>query len=112
MSNLILTYIIFMDIKRHILIYFFISMLVDRENEWHSCKMNVVIRENGRQLLRKLIGEKKSYQEKNEAVKLENELVIFEFFFGMVHRWPYERFQKTVMYHFQLLVIGINEKHY
>jgi hypothetical protein len=48
--------------------------------------MNVVIRENGRQLLRKLIGEKKSYQEKNEAVKLENELVIFEFFFGMVHR--------------------------
>jgi hypothetical protein len=39
--------------------------------------MNIVIRKSGRQLLRKLIGRKGSYQERNEVVKLENEVVIF-----------------------------------
>jgi hypothetical protein len=33
-----------MDMKRHMLIYFFISMLMDREKEWGSYKMEVVIR--------------------------------------------------------------------
>ncbi len=70
----------FTDIKRHILICFFISMLVDREKKRHSCKMNIVIRKSGRQLLRKLIGRKGSYQERNEVVKLENEVVFFFFF--------------------------------
>jgi hypothetical protein len=36
-----------MDMERHILIYFFISMLVDREKEWNSYKMEVVIRKGG-----------------------------------------------------------------
>jgi hypothetical protein len=34
---------IFMDMKRHMLIYFFISMLVDRGKEWGSYKMEVFI---------------------------------------------------------------------
>jgi hypothetical protein len=33
-----------MDIKRHMLICFFISMLVDREKEWGGHKMEVVIK--------------------------------------------------------------------
>jgi hypothetical protein len=37
-----------MDMKWHMLIYFFISMLVDREKEWGSYKMEVVIRKGGR----------------------------------------------------------------
>ncbi len=31
---------------------------------------------------------KKNYQERNEIIKLENEVVIFEIVFGMVHRRP------------------------
>jgi hypothetical protein len=34
--------------KRHMLIFFFISMLVDREKEWGNYKMDVVIKESGR----------------------------------------------------------------
>jgi hypothetical protein len=37
-----------MDMKRHILIYFFISMLVDREKEWSSYKKELVIWKGGR----------------------------------------------------------------
>jgi hypothetical protein len=33
-----------MDMKRHMLILFFISMLVDKEKEWGSYKMKLVIR--------------------------------------------------------------------
>jgi hypothetical protein len=33
-----------MNMKRHMLIYFFISMLGDREKEWDSYKMEVVIK--------------------------------------------------------------------
>jgi hypothetical protein len=33
-----------MDMKRNMLIYFFISMLVGKEREWDSYKMEVVIR--------------------------------------------------------------------
>jgi hypothetical protein len=44
MSNLILINLHFMGMKRHILIYFFICMLVDREKELDSYKMKVVIR--------------------------------------------------------------------
>jgi hypothetical protein len=32
-----------MDMKRHMLICFFISMLVDREKKWNSYKMEVII---------------------------------------------------------------------
>jgi hypothetical protein len=32
-----------MDMKKHLLIYFFISMLVDREKEWDNYKMEIVI---------------------------------------------------------------------
>jgi hypothetical protein len=35
----------FIDMKKYILIYFFISMLVDREKEWSDYKMKVVIKE-------------------------------------------------------------------
>jgi len=37
-----------MDTKRHMLIYFFISLMVDREKEWGSYKMEVVIGKGGR----------------------------------------------------------------
>jgi len=45
-----------MDMKMHMLICFFISLLVDREKEWSSYKMEVVIKKGGRELLWKLIG--------------------------------------------------------
>jgi hypothetical protein len=51
-----------MDMKRHMLIYFFISMLVVREKEWSSYKM--------------------------EVVKLENEVVVFGIIFGIVQGQP------------------------
>jgi hypothetical protein len=38
----------FVDMKRHMLICFFMSMLVDREIEWDSYKMEVDIRKGGR----------------------------------------------------------------
>jgi hypothetical protein len=44
MSNLILINILFMDMRRHMLISLFISMLMDREKEWDSYKMKVVIK--------------------------------------------------------------------
>ncbi len=34
----------------------------------------------------------------NEVVILENEVVIFEIVFGMIHGWPYEGFQKIPQY--------------
>jgi hypothetical protein len=37
-----------MDMKRHMLNFFFISMMVDREKKWGSYKMEVVIRKGGR----------------------------------------------------------------
>jgi len=43
-----------MDMKRHILILFFISMLVDMRKEWGNYKMEVVSRKGGRLLLRKI----------------------------------------------------------
>ncbi len=57
--------------KRQMLIYFFISMLVDREKEWDNYKMEVVI---------KKVNKKK--------------IVIFQIIFEMVHGQPYEGFQK------------------
>jgi hypothetical protein len=35
-----------MDMRIYMLIYFFISMLVDREKEWDSYKMKVVIKKD------------------------------------------------------------------
>jgi len=37
-----------MDMKKHMLILFFISMLVDRKKEWSSYKMEVVNRKCGK----------------------------------------------------------------
>jgi hypothetical protein len=53
-----------MDMKRHMLICFFISMLVDKEKKWDSYKMEVVIKKGGIQLLRKLIVKKKLLRKK------------------------------------------------
>jgi hypothetical protein len=36
-----------MDMKRHMLICLFISMLVDRKKEWNGYKMEIVIRKGG-----------------------------------------------------------------
>ncbi len=44
-----------------------------------------VIRKGKKQLLRKLIRKRSNYKEKNEAIKLENEIVIFEIAFETVH---------------------------
>jgi hypothetical protein len=51
MSNLIQINIHFIDMKRHMLIFIFIFMLVDRKKERGSYKMEVVIRKGGRVLL-------------------------------------------------------------
>jgi hypothetical protein len=48
MSNLIEINIHFMNMKRHMLMCFFISMLVDRKKKRSSYKMEVVIRKGGR----------------------------------------------------------------
>jgi hypothetical protein len=37
-----------MDMKKHMLICFFISILVDREKEWGSYKVDVVTKKGGR----------------------------------------------------------------
>jgi hypothetical protein len=37
-----------MEMKKHMLIYFFIFMLVDREEEWDNYKMKVVIKKGHR----------------------------------------------------------------
>jgi hypothetical protein len=44
MSNLIKINIHFMDMKRDMLICFFISMLVDKEKEWGGYIMEIVIK--------------------------------------------------------------------
>jgi hypothetical protein len=36
-----------MDMKRHVLICSFISMLVDRKNEWNSYKMGLLLEKVG-----------------------------------------------------------------
>jgi len=56
--------------------------------------MKVVIRKGGKLLLRKLIRKGSNFFIKNEVVKLENEVVIIEIVFGMVHGQAYEGFQK------------------
>jgi hypothetical protein len=57
-----------MDMQRSMLIYLFISMLVDREKNPGIYKMEVVIK-----------------KKKIEKVRLENEVIISEIVFGMVH---------------------------
>ncbi len=57
--------------------------------------MEIVISKGERQLLWKLIRKGNIYKERNKIVKLENEVVIFEIVFGMVHGRPYKRFQKN-----------------
>jgi hypothetical protein len=41
-----------------------------------------------------------NYSKRNEVVRLENEVVIFEIVFGMLHRSPYEGYKKSPIYHF------------
>jgi hypothetical protein len=50
-----------MAMKRHMLICFFISMLVERGKNWDSYEMEVVFGKGGIYLLRKLIGKGSSY---------------------------------------------------
>jgi hypothetical protein len=33
-----------MDMKTHMIIYFFVSLLVDRDKEWDNYKMEVIIK--------------------------------------------------------------------
>jgi hypothetical protein len=40
-----------MDMKKHMLFCFLISMLVDRIKEWGSYKMEVVIKKGGREVV-------------------------------------------------------------
>ncbi len=61
MSNLIQINIHFIDMKRHMLIFFLISMSMDREKEWGSFKMEVVFIKGGRYLLKKTIKKGSSY---------------------------------------------------
>jgi len=50
--------------------------------------MEVVIKKNRGEIVikKKLIRKESNYFFKNEIVKLQNEVVIFEIIFGMVHR--------------------------
>jgi hypothetical protein len=50
-----------MDMKRYMLICLFITMLMDREKEWGSYKMEVIIRKGERYLFKKLIRKGNSY---------------------------------------------------
>jgi hypothetical protein len=96
-----------MAMKRHMLIWFFISMLVDREKKWGNYKMEVVFGKGGIYLLRNLIG-KWSIYFLNEIIKFENEVVILKIVFAMVHGQQYQRIpKKSPLYQFQLLVTGI-----
>jgi hypothetical protein len=52
--------------------------------------METIVGKGGRYLLRKLIGKWNNYEERNEVFRLENEVVIYEIIFGMVHGWPYK----------------------
>jgi hypothetical protein len=72
MSNLILININIMNMERHVLIYFLISMLVGKERD----EIVVKIRD--------------SYWEESEIVKVENKIVILENVFGIVHEQPYK----------------------
>jgi hypothetical protein len=47
-SNLIYINIHLVDMKRSMLIYFFLFMLMEKEKEWGSYKMDVVIKKSGR----------------------------------------------------------------
>jgi len=53
----------------------------------------------------KKINKKSHYFKK---IKLENEIIIFEIVFGMVHGRPYNEFQKVPIYQFRLLITKIN----
>jgi hypothetical protein len=46
-------------------------------------------------------------KKKYEIVRLENDVVISEIVFGMVHGQPYEGFQKISIYQFRFLIVGI-----
>jgi hypothetical protein len=46
----------------------------------------------------KVIRKGNSYKERNEVVRLENEVVLFKIVFGMVHGRPCEGFQKNLPY--------------
>ncbi len=70
----------FMDMKRYTLICFFIFMLVGKEKEQGSYKMEVVIRQ------------------KNEAIKLGNEVVVFGIVFEIVWGVLCDKFQKNTSY--------------
>jgi hypothetical protein len=50
-----------MGMKKHMLICFFISFLVDKEKEWGSHKMGIIIKKGEGWLLRKLIGKGSGY---------------------------------------------------
>jgi hypothetical protein len=82
----------FMDMKRHILFCFFISMLMDREKEWGSYKIEIVIKKGERLLLRKLIF-KKEWLRKNEIINLKIRWLFLKLS-GIVHRRPYKGFQE------------------
>ncbi len=56
--------------------------------------------------MKKLIGKESRYYERNEIVKIENEVVIFEIVLGIVHGQPLF-FKTSPMYHFRLLVTKI-----
>jgi hypothetical protein len=62
-----------MDMKRHMLICFLKSMLVNKKKEWDSCKMEVVIKKRWEIVIMKINYKKSNY----EIVKLENEVIIF-----------------------------------
>ncbi len=53
-------------------------------------------------MLKNLIKKKSNYEERNEIVKLQNEIIIFEIVFGMVNGWPYEEFQNIL--HIPILI--------
>jgi hypothetical protein len=67
-----------MDMKRHMLIFFFSypCWWIWEESEI-NIKMEVVIKKGGRKRKHLFI--------KNEKIKLENEVVILKIVFGMVH---------------------------
>jgi hypothetical protein len=50
-----------MEMKRYLLIFIFLFMLVDRKKEWDIYKTKVIIRKGGKWLFKKLIKKWSSY---------------------------------------------------
>ncbi len=87
-------------------VFSYLCWWIRRNSDWDRYKTEIVIRKGGRWLLKKIV--KEVIIKKIEIIKAENEIVISEIVFRIVHEWPYNEIQKVPIYQFRLLVTKIN----